>query len=148
MNPSKQGNRRTLEYAEFKKEFGSVACAFLVLMFISSCGKETVEKPVSPTLNVITYSINSISDSAAICGGLIAYKGPKHIEERGVCWSTHQSPTVLGNRTIDGFGVGEFVSNVNGLLPNTHYFIQAYATVDNQTTYGTLVSFSTLASSP
>lgn len=148
MNPSKQGNRRTLDFTEFKKEFGSVALVFFVLMFLSSCGKEKIEKPVHPPLNVITYSINNISDSAAICGGLIAYKGPKRIEERGVCWSTNQSPTVLDNRTIDGFGVGEFVSNVNGLFPNTHYFVRAYATVDNQPTYGTLVSFSTLASSP
>jgi uncharacterized protein (TIGR02145 family) len=76
--------------------------------------------------------INIISD-----GGL-------PLSAKGVCWSTTENPTIANSKTSDGAGVGKFTSTLNGLSPNTTYFLRSYATNSLGTTYGKQISFTTL----
>ncbi len=46
-------------------------------------------------------------------------------------------------KTSNGNGTGTFTSNLTNLLPNTTYFVRAYATNSVGTAYGNQVSFST-----
>ena len=52
-------------------------------------------------------------------------------------------PTITNNKTIDSTGVGNFVSNITGLSPNTNYYVRAYGTNGSGTGYGTGMTFTT-----
>jgi formylglycine-generating enzyme required for sulfatase activity len=96
-----------------------------------------------PTVN--TNMVSGITSSSAISGGFIQNDGGASIIARGVCWSTSPNPTNgLTTKTNDGAGTGNFISNLGGLIPNTVYYLRAYATNSAGTSYGNQISFSTL----
>ncbi len=93
-----------------------------------------------------TDPVTDITQTTATCGGVITSgKGTLVVTERGVCWSTSPNPTTANNKTIDGTGIGTFVSNMTGLSANTTYYVRAYATNSVGTGYGNAQTFSTLA---
>jgi hypothetical protein len=94
--------------------------------------------------SVTTAAVSSITNTTAISGGNIAPDGGGTIISRGVCWSTTAHPTTAGNKTTDGSGSGSFTSNITGLLAGTTYYVRAYATDSEGTTYGNQVIFTTL----
>ncbi len=93
---------------------------------------------------VTTSAITNITQTAATSGGEVTEDGGAGVTARGVCWSTSPNPTITDSHTLDGTGIGSFVSNISGLSPNTPYYIRAYATNSVGTTYGNEVSFTTL----
>ncbi len=92
------------------------------------------------TTTAITITANSITS-----GYTITTDGGSPITARGVCWGTAPSPTISGNKTTDGTGIGNFTSLITGYSPNTTYYVRAYATNSIGTTYGNEVSFTTPA---
>ena len=103
----------------------------------------TMEK-LLPTVTTAT-EVTDITVSSAVCGGEVTSDGDGKISARGVCWSTSQNPTIEDNKTTDGSGVGSFTSQIPNLVPNTQYYVRAYATNEVGTSYGEEVSFTTLA---
>lgn len=98
-------------------------------------------KPAVLTTNVVS----AISISTAVSGGNITSDNGDAITARGVCWSLNTGPTIAGSHTSDGTGIGNFVSNLGGLLDGTQYFVRAYAINSSGTTYGNELSFTTTA---
>ena len=96
---------------------------------------------IKPTLT--TNAVYDITQTSAKSGGNISDDGGAPVTSRGVCWSTSQNPTLSNFYTSDGTGTGNFSSTLNGLLPNTHYYVKAYATNSVGTTYGNQVDFTT-----
>jgi len=92
---------------------------------------------------VTTDPVTNITHSSATSGGNVTNQGLSPVMEKGVCWSTGTTPTVLDNKTTDGTGVGSFVSSISGLSANTMYYTRAYATNSNGTDYGSTKSFTT-----
>ena len=89
-----------------------------------------------------TTTVSNITLSTASSGGNITSDGGGTITTRGVVWSTSQNPTILlSTKTTDGSGIGNFVSNITGLSPNTQYYVRAYATNSAGTAYGNEVNF-------
>jgi hypothetical protein len=101
----------------------------------------TTDEASLPSLS--TISLSDITDSSAICGGNITDNGGAPITARGVCWNTSGNPTISDSCTNDGSGTGEYNSNITGLLPNTTYYVKAYATNNNETAYGDELIFTT-----
>ncbi|MBK7629085.1 MAG: fibrobacter succinogenes major paralogous domain-containing protein [Bacteroidales bacterium] len=98
------------------------------------------------TLNIptiTTASISNITDTTAISGGNITADGGVNITARGVCWSTKQNPTIADTISKDGSGKGIFTSSLKRLVPNTTYFVRAYATNIVGTAYGNELVFAT-----
>ena len=91
-----------------------------------------------------TESVTEITFFSSICGGNIINNGGSPVTACGVCWSTSANPTTANNHTINDNGAGLYVSNLNGLAPNTLYHVRAYATNDIGTTYGNEETFTTL----
>jgi len=97
---------------------------------------------------VTTTAISNIAQTTAITGGNVTADGGAAVTGRGVCYSTtNQTPTTADSKTTDGSGTGTFTSNLSGLTANTTYYVRAYATNANGTSYGTMLSFTTTAGS-
>jgi len=95
------------------------------------------EKPTLTTAIVKTQSTMSIS------GGDITNDGGSAITERGVVWNTFGTPTLTDSKTTDGSGTGSFVSTITGLSPSTTYYVRAYASNGEGTTYGNQQTYTT-----
>ena len=102
----------------------------------------TTNPIVIPTLT--TTAVTSISLKTAVSGGNITADGGGAITARGVCWATTVNPTINNFRTNDGLGTGSYVSNLNGLMPGTLYYVRAYATNNTGTAYGNQITFTTI----
>ncbi len=94
-----------------------------------------------PTIK--TNDITNITSTTATSGGYITDNGGSFITSQGVCWSTSSNPTIINSKSIDGIGNGLFSSNITSLIPQTLYYVRAYATNVIGTSYGNQVSFTT-----
>ena len=94
--------------------------------------------------NISTKVASNIQPTSSVSGGTILIDGGSPITARGVVWSTSPNPTIaLSTKTNDGTGIGDFISNLSGLNSATTYYVRAYATNANGTSYGNQVSFIT-----
>ena len=116
-------------------------CVGVTSLYLSSCNKDGVEKGGKPVLT--TRKITGITCYSAKTGGNILTDGGAPITARGVCWSKSLTPTISDNITIESDGIYNFESTLNGLAANTVYYVRAYATNSNGTSYGVTMSFST-----
>ncbi len=96
-----------------------------------------------PVVN--TGSVLGVMSTTATCSGEVVSDGGTSVTARGVCWSTSHNPTIANAYTNNGTGVGSFTSNLMYLTPGTTYYVRAYATNSEGTSYGEEVSFTTLA---
>jgi len=95
---------------------------------------------------VTTTTPTDITNNSAISGGNVTNDGNSIVTARGVCWNTTGSPTLSNNDgyTTNGSGTGVFTSSLTGLDENTIYYVAAYATNSEGTSYGEMFSFITL----
>ena len=93
---------------------------------------------------VTTTNVTDVTQNTAVSGGNVTDDGGSSVIARGVCWSTSQNPTISDNHTSDGNGTGSFTSDLTNLTANTTYYVRAYATNENGTSYGEQKSFTTL----
>ena len=99
--------------------------------------------------NITTDPLTTnITQKSATSGGEVKNQGNSPVTARGVCWSDNRLPTLNDNFTNDGSGPGTFISNLDSLVPNTRYYIRAYATNGAGTAYGKELSFTTLPPQP
>ena len=111
-------------------------------MFLCACSKS--ETPVPPGLaSLTTAAVGTISPDTAVSGGTIIVDGGSPVTARGVCWGTSSNPTITGNKSSDGTGIGSFTSSLTGLVSNSTYYVRAYATNNLGTAYGNQISFTT-----
>lgn len=101
----------------------------------------TTASVVMPT--VTTTSASNITATSAHSGGTIVNNGNLSITARGLCWSTNQNPDITGSHSSGGTGSGSFSATISNLVPNTTYYVRAYATTPNGTVYGNQISFTT-----
>ncbi|MCX6283076.1 MAG: fibrobacter succinogenes major paralogous domain-containing protein [Bacteroidetes bacterium] len=104
-------------------------------MLPSSCKKDAITLKIP---NVTTGPVNNITESSASCGGDVTYDGETSVTERGVCWSTSETPTTADDKTINGQGTGSFTGSISGLTPNTLYHVCAYAVNGVGIAYGSI----------
>ncbi len=92
---------------------------------------------------VLSENIELIKNFGLFSGGNVTNDGGLVVTSRGVCWAVGTTPTINNNRSIDGAGVGVYISGFENLQPNTQYFVRAYATNDAGTAYGNSFAFNT-----
>jgi uncharacterized protein (TIGR02145 family) len=107
-----------------------------LMLLATSCKKDVV--PV-----LITSPVTYVSEQSVTCNGDITDDGGASVTERGVCWSTSHNPTTSQNKISGGSGSGSFTCTITGLIPNTSYYLRAYAISSAGTGYGPEISFRT-----
>ena len=116
----------------------------LNVLLNTRCSVEDKKKEDSAQIPVITTNpVINIKSNSATSGGNVTSSGTTNVTARGVCWNTSINPTVSNSKSIDGTGTGTFSSSLTGLIPNTNYYVRAYATNSISTGYGESVSFNT-----
>ena len=112
-------------------------------MLLVSC-KPEAEKPT-----VVTKSVGEVTETSAKVVGQVTADGGAEVTERGVCWSTDGTPTILDYRVkdVEG-GLGSYDILFTDLVPNTQYYVRAYATNEAGTGYGDEKTFTTLGDEP
>lgn len=81
--------------------------------------------------------------SSSTVGVYVNSDGGAAISAQGVCWSSSPNPTITDSKTSENLSTDQFVCKLTGLLPNSIYFVRAYATNLIGTSYGNQVSFKT-----
>jgi len=97
---------------------------------------------------VTTAEVTDVTGNSALCGGTVTDDGGMAITARGVCWSTSHDPTLGDSHTTDGMGTGSFTSSLTGLSTGTTYYVRAYATTAQATSYGEEMTFTTMNGIP
>jgi len=114
------------------------ACTVL----LNSCVKDPT-LPVLKTEPVTDITINSVKIS-----GEVTNDGGAEVTARGFCWGTTANPTILNELVPIGTGPGKFAGTIEGLEPNTQYYIRAYAENIVGVAYGNEIVFVTSTASP
>jgi len=122
-----------------KKVFNLIV---IVILVSGIAGLESCKKKADPP-TLTTTAISAITVTTATSGGNVTSDGGAEVTARGVCYGTSTKPVVTGSKTSDGKGTGSFTSNLTGLTENTLYYVRAYATNSEGTSYGNEVSFTT-----
>ena len=91
-----------------------------------------------------TATPTDITATSAVVGGTVTVPEGSHVFLRGVCWGTESNPDIDGDHTTESTGIGSFSSTLEGLNPNTTYYVRAYAVTDNGLAYGEELYFTTL----
>jgi len=110
----------------------------------------TTSAPSGTLPTLTTNAITAFTATSATLGGNITNAGTPEYSERGVVFYTEQSPTTEHNKTVivEGPVTGNFSTEVYDLMPNTQYYVRAYAINTAGTAYGNERSFTTSGSKP
>ena len=103
-------------------------------------------------LPIVTTQLTTTITTTTATGHLtLVNPGGSNITQYGVCWKTSTGPTIADSLTQEGaYSVTPWpvagvkrTSAISGLLPNTLYYLKAYATNTTGTAYGVEVTFTT-----
>ena len=127
----------------FKDEVNKIICWGKSKYIVSTLdGKLLVINGILPTVS--TKSIDSVTSSSAKFYGEVITQGSSIVNNRGVCWDIKPNPTISSSSLNNGAGIGSFNATINNLIPNTTYYVRAFATNTEGTSYGNEISFTTL----
>lgn len=94
--------------------------------------------------SIESLGAGSIKATSASLGGRLISNGGYEVTERGVCWDKDGTPSVEDNyKFIDGQETINYWIDVDGLSPNTKYYMRAYAKNKHGIAYGGIESFTT-----
>jgi hypothetical protein len=120
----------------------------LVFAILSCTRFEDPTIGLSNKVELTTSKVTVISSDTALFEGNILKDGNEGISERGFAYHTAAKPKITNKTVKTGLGIGVFSGRATDLLPNTQYFVAAYAINKSGSVYGADLSFNTPKSAP
>ncbi|MDD4971976.1 MAG: fibrobacter succinogenes major paralogous domain-containing protein [Paludibacter sp.] len=117
--------------------FLSVIISITLALSTTGCKEDAI--PQAPT--VVTFPVSDIEQQTATSGGSVS--SGSELTARGICWSTHQNPTIADSISREGNETGSFSSYLQNLKSDSTYYVRAYATNSTGTGYGSVMKFKT-----
>lgn len=109
-------------------------------------GDELSFQTVQLRLPIVTTGMSSeVEYTSFSIQGSIIDDGGAAIEAKGFCFGTSSNPTIENNSISCGSGTESFSLKIQQLLPNTTYFVKAYAKNRLGYSYGTQIIVTTKA---
>ncbi|MCS3732494.1 cadherin-like beta sandwich domain-containing protein [Mucilaginibacter dorajii] len=123
---------------------GSVSAITNISSLPNSAAITALSVPQAAVIS--TTAASSITATTATIGGNIS-QTDESVTERGVVYSSSNTTPTVGTDTKQtiGTGTGTFSASIGSLSVSTTYYLRAYAISSAGTSYGTVVSFSTLS---
>ncbi len=111
----------------------------LTLFYIHSCKKLDIKRIMAVRTDTVI-----VSNTTVTAKGTIIDLG-QGITDYGFCWATTTKPTINDNKTSHGSAseTGSFTDTLTNLLPNTAYYLMAYAANSKETFYSKEINFTT-----
>lgn len=101
--------------------------------------------PETNSPEVETTGLEKVTHNSVLFAGRIISNGGSEIIDKGFCWSTEPDPTFDDDSESAGTGANSFELTITGLIPDTHYFVRAYASnTIGIYSYGEQLEFRTL----
>ena len=121
----------------------------ILIFSIFSCTRfEDPNIGLSNKIEIITNKVTVISSDTALYEGNIIREGNEGITERGFAYNTISNPKITNKTVKSGLGIGTYFAKATDLLPDTKYYVAAYATNKSGTVYGSDIGFNTPKSAP
>ena len=120
--------------------FSFLFVVFLLLLSCKDSASEIILSTITPQL-----SVSNISATTAEYGSTITDDKGQTVTTRGICWSRNINPTIKDSVKVSGSGIGFFSIQMKNLIPNTSYYVRAFATNSTGISYGCAVNFVTLS---
>ena len=96
---------------------------------------------------VATVAMGEVASQTAQVLCNVAFQGSALLTERGACWSTRPEPTLQDDHlAASTCEVGDYWITMEGLIPQTAYYVRAYATNGNGVAYGDVIELETTES--
>ncbi len=126
--------------SHFRRDILSSLLALMII--VSSCERLEIKR----ITKVSTGSVSEITAQTSIVQGNVIEQGETAIKQHGHCWSVSSNPSTSNYKTELGARstTGSFNSALVELSANTKYYVRAYATDNEGTSYGDEISFITL----
>lgn len=118
------------------------SCFILFSIVVHACKKE--DESDSPT--VATSEVSYVRRTSVECGGTVKTPESYPFFAYGMCWNAGGSPTLADSFSYETAlsPDASFNTTIQGLMPNTTYYIRAYASNMAGTGYGEVRKFTTL----
>jgi DNA/RNA endonuclease G (NUC1) len=112
----------------------------------------TVLAPASTPPTVASTAASAVTATTATLSGNVTAAGTAAVTARGFLYSTINTSLTVGSPGVvdapAGSGTGAFSAEVSGLSGGTLYYFRSYATSSAGTSYGDILSFTTLKPEP
>lgn len=97
-----------------------------------------------PTVNA---HVDTVTSSSVTVSGAVTADGGETVTAYGLCYSPDTVPTINDPKVVLGSGLESFTGQIVGLVPNTTYYVCAYATNYEGTGYSDVMVITTPAPS-
>jgi uncharacterized protein (TIGR02145 family) len=129
--------------------FGILILIFSAIIH-TGCSKDSNPAPEpEPTPIFSTNDVGYITATTALSSGRLIFNENLVVSGFGMCYGTNATPTLADRKIEAGYIMipnYDYIIPITGLTPNTKYYVRTYMTdYDNNTSYGDVVSFITLA---
>jgi len=96
-----------------------------------------------PTVTTASVSQFNFTNATAVGGGEVTSDGGDPVTERGIFFGTSPNPAATGTKLVaSSAGTDSFTCTITGLVEETTYYVCAYASNRQGTSYGSEKSFS------
>lgn len=92
---------------------------------------------------VKTSAVTEVGHVVATAGGYVTSEGNATVTQRGICYSQSNNPTIQDHVVTSSIGSANFIVKLTKLSVGTTYYIRAFATNKNGTSYGEEEKFTT-----
>ena len=128
----------------------SIFAFFVVSLFVLSCssddsGSSSPDPQMTTIPTLTTGEISQITANSAAATVNISNDGGGTLLRKGLCWDIEPNPTISDSRTEEDTNDSNFSSTITNLMPNTLYYVRAYASNSAGVGYGAERTFTTLA---
>lgn len=98
--------------------------------------------------SVSTTGTSNVRNISMVVSGRVNDWGGSDVTERGIVWGTAPNPTTETNKVSSGSDLGTFQGYIEGLTPQTKYYVRAYAVNSTGTAYGNDMEVTTRPTDP
>lgn len=108
-------------------------------------GNEISFRTSKKTLPIVnTKDVSEITSGSLKVEAEIISNGDGEISACGFCWDMNENPMITGNKSSETITQDKFISLIDGLIPETTYYIRAYITNEVGTAYGNTIVIKTV----